>query len=106
MRWGLHRDLRSTGASPGEPLPLEVLTLSASRGSAPREGLGGSLMKMGHTKLVKEPRPGPQADKSGYPGSQNADSSPRAQGALGLGVDAKPMGEAEPPWALTTYGPD
>ena len=64
--------------------------LSASRGLAPREGLECLLMKMGRTGPLAEPRRGPQAGKSGDPLSQNADSSPRAQGALGLGFAAKP----------------
>ena len=37
-----------------------------------------------------EPRRKLQAGKSGDPRSQNADSSPWAQGALGLGFEAKP----------------
>jgi hypothetical protein len=48
------------------------------------------MLKMGRTRPLREPRHGPQAGKSGYPGSQNANSSPRAQGALGLGFQAKP----------------
>ena len=51
---------------------------SASRGSAPHEGLECLLVKMGHTGQLVEPRRGPQAGKSGDPHSQNADSSPRA----------------------------
>jgi hypothetical protein len=39
-RRGLHRYLHSSGAYPGELLLPEVLALSASRGLAPREGLG------------------------------------------------------------------
>ena len=67
---------------------------SASRGLAPREGLECLLVKMGRTGPLAEPRRGPQAGKSGDPRSQNADSSPRAQGALGLGFEAKPEGQA------------
>ena len=63
---------------------------SASRGLAPREGLNALLMKIGRMGPLAEPRRGPQAGKSGDPRSQNADSSPRAQGALGLGFAAKP----------------
>ena len=48
------------------------------------------LVKMGHTGPLAEPRRGPQVGKSGYPHSQDTDSSPRAQGALGLGFEAKP----------------
>ena len=47
-------------------------------------------MKVGRTGLLAQPRRGPQAGKSGDPHSQNTDSSPRAQGALGLGFEAKP----------------
>ena len=63
---------------------------STSRGLAPREGLECLLMKMGRTGPLAEPRRGLQAGKSGDPRSQNADSSPRAQGTLGLGFEAKP----------------
>ena len=43
---------------------------SASRGLAPREGLDSLLMKMGRAGLPAKPRRGPQAGKSGYPGSK------------------------------------
>ena len=65
----------------------------ASRGLAPREGLECLLVKMGHTRLLVEPRCGLQAGKSGDPRSQNTDSSPGAQGVLGLGFKAKPRGK-------------
>ena len=68
---------------------------SASRGLAPREGLECLLVKMGRTGSLVEPRRGSQAGKSGDPRSQNADSSPRAQGTLGLGFEAKPGASAE-----------
>jgi hypothetical protein len=42
----------------------------------------------------------------GTPGSQNADNSPRGQGALGHGLEAKPIGKGEAPRALTACGPD
>ena len=58
---------------------------SAPRGLAPREGIELVLMKMGRAGPPLEPRRGPQAGKSGDPHSQNADISPRAQGAPGLG---------------------
>ena len=64
----------------------------ASRGLVPRECLECWLMKMGHTGPLVEPRRGPQAGKSGDPRSQDADSSPRAQGVLGLGFEVKPRG--------------
>ena len=60
---------------------------SASRGLAPREGLECLLVKMGRTEPLVEPRRGLQAGKSGDPRSQDADSSPRAQGAFGLGFE-------------------
>ena len=77
---------------------------STSRGLAPREGLELLALKMGRTRPSMEPRHGPQAGKSGYPRSQNADSSPPAQGALGLGFEAKPKGKGEAPRALIACG--
>ena len=46
---------------------------SASRGLAPREGLECSLMKMGRTGPLEEPRCEPQAGKSRDPRFQNTD---------------------------------
>ena len=63
---------------------------SASRGLAPRKGLECLLVKMGHTGPLVEPHRGPQAGKSRDPHSQDVDRSPRDQGALGLGFEAKP----------------
>ena len=77
---------------------------STPRGLAPREGLECWLMKMGHTGPLVEPRRRLQAGKSGDPRSQNADSSPRAQGALGLGFEAKPRGKRGAPRAPTACG--
>ena len=77
---------------------------SASRGLAPREGLDWFLMKMGRTRLLVGPRRGPQAGKSGDPHSQNADSSPRANGALVLGFEAKPRVKFEAPRATKSRG--
>ena len=57
---------------------------SASRGLAPRGGLGCLLVKMGRTGPLAEPRRGSQAGKSGDPRSQNADSSPGPKARLGL----------------------
>ena len=62
------------------------------------------LMKMGHTGPPIEPRHGLQAGKSRYPRSQDADTSPRAQGALGLGFEAKPKGKCVALWAPIAYG--
>ena len=78
----------------------------ASRGLAPREGLELLLPKLGRTRPLVEPHRGPQAGKSGHPCSQDADSSPRAQGALGLGFQAKPKGKCGAPRAPTAYGLD
>ena len=47
---------------------------SASRGLAPRKGLGFVLVKMGRAGPPFEPCRRPQAGKSGDPRSQNADS--------------------------------
>ena len=62
------------------------------------------LVKMGRIGPLVEPRRGLQAGKSGDPRSQDADSSPRAQGALGLGFEAKPKGKCGAPLALAAYG--
>ena len=59
---------------------------------------------MGRTWPLLEPHRGPQAGKSGDPRSQDTDSSPQAQGALGLGFDAKPKGKCGAPQDLTAYG--
>ena len=77
---------------------------SASRGLAPREGLESLLVKMGRTGPLAKPHRGPQAGKSGDPHSQDADSSPRAQGALGLGFEAKPKVKCGAPWAPKACG--
>ena len=77
---------------------------SASRGLAPREGLGLLSLKLDRTGPSTEPHHGPQAGKSGYPHSQDADSSPRAQGALELGIKAKPKAKCGAPRALTACG--
>ena len=66
--------------------------------------LNALLMKMGCTGLLAEPRRGPQAGKSGDPRSQDADSSPRAQGVLGLGFEAKPKVKYGAPRAPKAYG--
>ena len=63
------------------------------------------LMKMGHAASPPfEPRRRPQVGKFGDPRSQNADSSPRAQGALGLGHAGRRKGNGEAPRALTACG--
>ena len=79
---------------------------SASRGLAPREGLECLLVKMGRTGPLVEPHSGPQAGKSGDPRSQDADSSPRAQGALELGFETKPKVKCGAPRAPIACGLD
>ena len=83
---------------------MEVFVSSASRGLAPREGLELLLLKLGHTRPSTEPRHGLQAGNSGHPRSQDADSSPRAQGTLVLGFKAKPRGKCGAPRAPTACG--
>src|SRR3954465_7031343 len=61
-------------------------------------------MKVGRAGPPFEPRRRPQAGKSGDPRSQNADSSPRAQGAPGLGRAGRRKGKGEAPRALTACG--
>src|SRR3954466_11685088 len=61
-------------------------------------------MKMGHAGPPLEPRRRLQAGKSGDPRSQNADSSPRAQGAPGLGLAEKRRGKREVPRAPIACG--
>ena len=77
---------------------------SGSRGLAPREGLELLMLKLGRTRPSGEPCHGPQAGKSGYPWIQNADSSPRAQGVLGLGFEVKPKGKCGVPRAPIACG--
>ena len=74
---------------------------SASSGLAPHEGLERLVDEDGRTGPRAEPRRKPKAGKSGDPRSHNADSSPRAQGALGLGLVAKPKGKCGAPRAPT-----
>src|SRR4051812_13247072 len=61
-------------------------------------------MKMGRAGPPLEPCRRPQAGKSGNPRSQNADSSPRAQGAHRFGLAEKPRGKLEAPWAPKACG--
>ena len=89
---------------PGEAAPEEVLR------RPPREAwpivrvLNALSMKMGRAGPLAQPCRGPQAGKSGDPRSQNADSSPRAQGALGLGFEAKPKVKRGASWAPKACG--
>ena len=91
-------------SQPSEAAPEEVLVSSASRGLAPQEGLESLLVKIGRTRPPVEPRRGRQGGKSGDPRSQDADSSPRAQGVLGLGFKVKPKGKCRAPWAPSACG--
>src|SRR3954462_12043337 len=61
-------------------------------------------MEMGHAGPPFEPRRRPRVGKSGDPCSQKADSSPRAQGAHGLGRAERRKGKSEVPRALTACG--
>ena len=72
---------------------MEVFVSSAPQGLAPCEGLELELMKLGCTSPPLGPRRRPQAGKSGDPRSQNANSSPWAQGALRLGLAEKRRGK-------------
>ena len=93
-----------TGRLKEEANSFGVLVLPASRGLAPREGLAVLVLKLGRTRPSMEPRGGPQAGMAGYPHIQDANNSPRAQGALGLGFQAKPKGKCGAPRALTACG--
>ena len=84
---------------PGEAAPEEALCRPPREAWPLARVLNALLMKMGRTGLLAQPRCGPQADKSGGPRYQNADSSPRAQGALELGFEAKPKVNHEAPRA-------
>ena len=61
-------------------------------------------MKTGRTGPPIEPCYRPQAGKSWDPRSQNTDSSPRVQGAPGLGPAGRRKGKSEAPRALTACG--
>ena len=67
---------------PGEAAPEEVFRRPPREAWPLARVLKALLMKMGHTRLLDEPRPGPQASMCGYPRSRDADGSPRAQGTL------------------------
>ena len=93
-------------SQPGEAAPEEILCRPPREAWPLARVLNALLMKMGHTGPLAVPRHGPQAGKSGDPRSQNADSSPRVQGALGLGFEAKPKGKCGVPRAPTACGLD
>ena len=82
---------------------MEVLVSSVPRGLAPREGLEFFMLEVGRARPSMEPRHGPRAGKSGYPHSQNTDSSPRDQGTLGLFFEELvTVGEAPTDFVLLT----
>ena len=91
-------------SKPGEAASEEVLRRLPREAWPLARVLNALLMKMGRTGPRTEPRRGPQAGKSGGPRSQNSDSSPRSQGALGLGFKAKPKEKCGAPWAPTACG--
>ena len=71
----------------------------------PRQGLALLVLKMGRTRPSMEPRGGLQAGRARYPRIQDADSSPRAEGTLGLGFQAKLKGKSGAPRALISLRP-
>ena len=77
-------------SQPGEAAPEEVLCRPPREAWPLTRVLNALLVKIGRTGLLAKPCRGPQEGKSGNPRSLNADSIPRAQGALGLGFEAKP----------------
>src|SRR3954471_17757892 len=89
---------------PDEAVPEEALCRPPREAWPLARVLGLVLMKMGRAEPPFEPRRRPQAGKSGDPRSQNADSSPRAQGAPVLGRAERRKGKGEAPRALTAYG--
>ena len=60
---------------PSEAAPEEVLCRVPRKAWPLATVLNASLMKMGRTGLVAQPRRGPQAGRSGDPRSQNADNN-------------------------------
>src|SRR3954464_4157002 len=91
-------------SQPDEAVPEEVPCRPPREAWPLARVLSLSLMKMGRAGPPLEPHRRPQAGKSGDPRSQNADSSPRAQGARGLGLAEKRRGKREAPRALTACG--
>ena len=89
---------------PGEAALEEVLHRPPREAWPLARVLNVFLMKVGHIDLPAQPRRGPQAGKSGDPCSQITDSSPRAQGALGLGLAAMPKGKCGAPRAPIACG--
>ena len=68
---------------------------SASQGLAPREGLECLLVKMGRTRLLVEPRRGPQAGKSGDPVSRTPTVAPGPKARLNLASRRSQRASAE-----------
>ena len=80
------------------PFVIRLVRLGPSRGSWEVADEDGPYQAVGGAATW------PQAGKHGDPRSQDADSSPRAQGALGLGFEAKPKGKCGAPRAPTGCG--
>src|SRR3954466_2554949 len=91
-------------SQPEEAAPEEALCRPPREAWPLARVLSLVLMKMGRAGPPFEPRRRPQEGKSGDPHSQNADSSPRAQGAPGLGRAERRKGKGEAPRALTACG--
>src|SRR3954463_14472980 len=91
-------------SQPEEAMPEEVLRHPPREAWPLARVLSLALMKVGRTGPLFEPRRGPQAGKSGDPRSPHADSSPRAQGAPGLGRAERRKGKGEAPRAITACG--
>lgn len=66
----------------------------------PPTGLNAAPPREAWFVPVRWAHPGPQAGRSGYPHSQNADNSPRARGVLGLASGRSLGGQHEVPLAL------
>ena len=77
---------------------------SASRGLDPRKGLECLVDEDGPHMPASSATPWAAGRQVWDPRSQNGDSSPRAQGALGLRFEAKPKGKCGAPRAPTAYG--
>src|SRR3954462_5954679 len=91
-------------SQPEEAAPEEALRHPPREAWPLARVLSLALMLMGRTGPPFEPRRRPQAGKSGDPRSQNADSSPLAQGAPELGRAERRKGKGDAPRALTACG--
>src|SRR3954471_5697331 len=89
---------------PREPARLRKLCVVRPARLGPSRGSSVYVEEDGPCWAPFEPRHRPQAGKSGDPRSQNADSSPPAQGAPRLGRAERRKGKGEAPQALTACG--